>query len=334
MNTAMWLKALQVIPRISREEWDRLDIISKWLISTRAAVLIMTFISAAIAGILAYQHGNFNFGLWLLLALGLILSHATNNLVNDFIDFIKGVDKDNYFRAQYGPQPLEHGLMTTRQLLTYAMITGLLALSAGIVLVVFRGGLALALLGMGAFFVLFYTYPLKYIALGELSVLLVWGPLMIGGGYFVVTGSWDWNVVIASLPYALGVTTVLFGKHIDKYDVDREKRIRTLPVLLGERSARYTVLSMIVLQYALVAYLVIVRFFTPVLLIVFLAVPTFNKMILPMFRRPKPAEKPSDYPADAWPLWFVATAFYHNRRFGLLFLLGLILDTVLRVLIQ
>ena len=47
---------------------------------------------------------------------------------------------------------------------------------------------------------LFYTWPLKYIGLGEIAVLLVWGPLMIGGGYFVITGVWDWNVVLAGLP--------------------------------------------------------------------------------------------------------------------------------------
>jgi 1,4-dihydroxy-2-naphthoate polyprenyltransferase len=333
MNVAMWRKALQVIPRITKEEWDQLDIISRWLISTRAAVLIMTFISAGIAGILAYQHGQFHLGLWLLLALGLILSHATNNLVNDFTDHLKGVDRDNYFRAQYGPQPLEHGLMSKQELLTYALVTGLLALVAGAVLVYLRGELALLLLGMGVFFVLFYTFPLKYIALGEVAVLIVWGPLMIGGGYFVITGVWDWNVVLASLPYALGVTTVIFGKHIDKFEVDRAKRIHTLPVLLGERLARYSVLAMTFLQYLFVIYLVITGFFTPILMVVVLALRTFFKILLPMYRSSRPEQRPEDYPADAWPLWFVASAFVHNRRFGLLYLLGLIADTILKVFI-
>lgn len=330
MNTAMWRKALQVIPRISKEEWDRLDVISKWLISTRAAVLIMTFISAAIAGILAFQHGKFNLGLWLLLAIGLILAHATNNLFNDFTDYIKGVDKDNYFRAQYGPQPLEHGLMSKRQQLLYTIVTGGMALAAGIALVYLRGGLTLILLGLGVFFVLFYTYPLKYIALGEVAVLIVWGPLMIGGGYYVITGEWNWNVVIASLPYALGVTTVIFGKHIDKYAFDKEKHIHTLPVLIGERIARYIVVFITTMQYVSVIYLILIGFFTPVLLVVLLALNTFFKIFLPMYRRPKPEEKPEDYPADAWPLWFVASSFYHNRQFGLLYLLGLIVDSILR----
>ena len=129
MNVSMWRKALQVIPRISKEEWDTLDVISRWLIATRSAVLVMTFISAAIAGLLAARDGHFNLLLWLLVTVGLLFAHATNNLVNDFTDHLKGVDKDNYFRAQYGPQPLEHGLMTKQQLLTYAAVTGLIALA-------------------------------------------------------------------------------------------------------------------------------------------------------------------------------------------------------------
>ncbi len=326
MNVSMWVKALQIIPRISKEEWGRLDVISKWLISTRAAVLIMTFLSGAIAGILALKDGKFNFWYWLLLEVGLVMAHATNNLFNDYTDYSKGVDKDNYYRSQYGPQPLVHGLMTKKELLTYDAVTGLIALLPGIFFV-YRWGLpALALLALGAFFVLFYTYPLKYIALGELSVLIVWGPLMIGGGYFVITGAWNINVIIASLVYALGVTTVIFGKHIDKCAMDKEKHIYTLPVLIGEKAGRYTVVGMFILQYLSVLYLVITRFFSPVLLVVFLAVPSLLR-ILPIFRAPKPAEKPADFP-EVWPNYFVAAAFVHNRSFGLYYLLGLIGDVI------
>ena len=327
MNFSMWGKALRVIPRIDKDEWDRLDVISKWLISTRAAVLIMTFISAAIAGILAFQDGMFNIWLWLVMTIGLIMAHATNNLLNDYTDYVRGVDDDNYYRAQYGPQPLVHGLMTKKQLLRYAIVTGLIAIVCGAILIFTRGGYTLLLMGLGAFFVLFYTFPLKYIALGEIAVLIVWGPLMIGGGYYVVTGVWEWNVVIASLPYALGVTSVIFGKHIDKIEDDKSRGIHTLPVLLGERLSRYTVLAMMVLQYVLVVYLIVAGYYTLVLLIVFLALRKFFQ-VLPMFLKPKPDEKPADYP-DVWPNYFVGGAFVHNREFGLFYLLGIIINAVL-----
>lgn len=329
MNTSMWIKALQIIPHVEKAEWDRLDVISKWLISTRAAVLIMTFLSGAIAGILAYQQGVFQFLPWFLATLGIVLAHATNNLLNDYTDAARGVDEQNYYRAQYGPQPLLHGLMTRRQHLTYSAVTGGLALAIGIYLIFYRGGLTLPLLLAGAFFVLFYTWPLKYIALGELAVLIVWGPLMIGGVYYVVSGIWDWNVVLASLPYALGVTGVIFGKHIDKLEMDKAKRIYTLPVILGERLSRWTVVGMLVAQYLSVIYLVVIGFFSPILLLVLFALPAFLR-VLSIFRAPKPQEKPQGFP-DVWPNYFVAAAFFHNRRFGLFYLAGLILSLVVRL---
>jgi len=331
MNPSMWLKALRVIPRINKDEWNALDVISKWLISTRAAVLVMTFLSAALAGIFTARVGQFNFGLWILVTMGLILAHATNNLLNDYTDYVRGVDQDNYYRAEYGPQPLVHGLLTKRQLLTYAAITGALAAACGLALIALTDWNTAILMGLGVFFVLFYTWPLKYIALGEIAVLIVWGPLMIGGGYYVMTGSWDWNVILGSLPYALGVTGVIFGKHIDKFEVDKAKRIHTLPVVIGETPSRYILIGMLILQYLLAIYLAITGFFTLVMLIVLLAVPTLRQ-IWPILRQPKPAEKPADYP-DVWPNYFVAAAFVHNRKFGMWFLLGLIVDSLIKMLV-
>ncbi len=333
MNVAMWGKALRVIPRISKEEWNQLDVISRWLIATRAAVLIMTFISAAIAGLLALLVGKFEFAPWLLLVIGLVLAHATNNLLNDFTDYVRGVDKDNYYRAQYGPQPLEHGLMTKRQLLTYAVITGVLALACGVILAAWRGPLTLLLLGLGAFFVLFYTWPLKYIGLGEIAVLTVWGPLMIGGGYFVITGEWNWTVVLAGFPYAVGVTTVIFGKHIDKHDDDKAKGIHTLPVIIGERPARYIGIGMMVLMYVLVVCLFLTGYFRWIMLIVFFAI-TALRLAVSQYLKPRPAGPPEWYPKEAWPLWFVSLAFLHNRRYGLLFLAGLIGEVILKLVLK
>jgi 1,4-dihydroxy-2-naphthoate octaprenyltransferase len=216
-----------------------------------------------------------------------------------------------------------------RQALVYVAVTGGLALLAGGLLVAERGGMTLQLLAAGAFFVLFYTWPLKYIGLGEISVLLVWGPLMIGGAYFVIAGRWDWNVALVSLIYACGATSVLFGKHIDKLEEDRSKRIHTLPVLLGERGSRHATLALMVLPYLLTATFVIMRYFTPAPLLVLLALKRLRQAF-DVFRRPRPDSPPAAYPKEAWPLWFVSFAFVHNRAFGSFFLLGLFADVVLR----
>ena len=157
-NVAMWGKALTAIPRITQDDWDGLDIISRWLIATRSAVTIMTFTSAAFAGLLAAKAGEFSWLLWGLVTVGLIFAHATNNLINDLTDYWKGVDEDNYFRTQYGPQTVQDGLLSVRQMFVYTAVTGAIALAAGGYLVAVRGEIALMLLAAGAFFVLFYTF--------------------------------------------------------------------------------------------------------------------------------------------------------------------------------
>ena len=68
---------------------------------------------------------------------------------------------------------------------------------------------------------------------GEIASFVVWGPLMIGGGYYVITGHWSGEVLLASVPYGLGVMSILLGKHIDQRPFDIGAGQHTLPVLMG-----------------------------------------------------------------------------------------------------
>ncbi len=348
MNFQMWLKAIKIIPRISKEEWDQLDVVSRWLILTRAAVLVMTLTSAIIGGLLTVIAGGglFHGGRFALLIIGLVFAHATNNLVNDYTDYKKGVDKNNYFRTQYGPQALDSGLLTEKQFMGYAAFTGGIAALAGIILIATQATstpgnpwVTLGLMAAGAIFVLFYTWPLKYIGLGELTVFLVWGPLMIAGGFYAISGVWSWGAVAASIPYSLATVTVIFGKHIDKRAEDKEKHIYTVPVLLGETISRYIILSLIALQYILpVVFIFLVpRYFSWPILLVFLTPLLLKKqerqMIWNILSHPRPSEPPADA-KDMWPLWNVAAAMIHTRLYGGIFALAMILQTIFWPLIH
>ena len=162
-------------------------------------------------------------------------------------------------------------------------------------------------------------------------MILVWGPLMVGGGYYSITGHISWPVVIASLPVALAATTVLFGKHIDKLEADAAKGIRTMPVLLGETDARAATVVMFTLEYVLVACLILTGYFSWLLLTVVGALPWYWRA-LRLYSHPRPAEPPKEYPPNIWPLWYAAVAFQHTRRFGGLFLLGLAAEVIARKL--
>ena len=83
---AMWGRALRLIPRPTKEEWRGLDFVSRWLIATRAAVLVITLLPSGTASLLAVKEGRFDLFLWSLVTLGLLMAHATNNLLNDLTD--------------------------------------------------------------------------------------------------------------------------------------------------------------------------------------------------------------------------------------------------------
>lgn len=327
IDVRMWGQALYKIPRLNASQWQALDPIAKWLIATRASVLFMTLTAAVLGGLMAWRANLFDWQPWLAATLGLLFAHATNNLLNDLTDSRRGIDKNNYYRNQYGVHVLEDGLMNTRQFWTYLSITGGIALLLGAWLVWTRSGLTLDLMLAGAFFVLFYTWPLKYYGLGEPAVLLVWGPLMVGGTFYVVAGHWSWEVCWLSLVFALGPTTVIFGKHIDKLEEDRSKGVNSMPVILGDTVSRKIVVALLAAQYLLSAVLVISGHFSWALLLVFVSLPRLLK-VLKAFKHAKPAEKPANYPKQVWPLWFSAFAFSHTRIFTSAFLVGVLIDVM------
>jgi len=335
INFKMWGQALSGLVKMdSKDEWDRLDVVSKWLIATRSGVTTVTIYSSVIAGLLAWRDGHFAWLPWIIVTLGLFLAHGTNNLLNDYTDFSRGIDKDNYFRTQYGVHPLVQGFWTGRQQLIWFLVSGVLAFLSGVYALIYTGfaPVVIGLFAFGALVLLFYTWPLKYLALGELAIFLIWGPILVAGVYIVLLGGRTgniWNVALAGVPFGLSVVSINLGKHIDKSAEDRIKKVGTLPVRIGEKAARYLNIAVIVSIYLVILYLIFVpHFFTPILLIVFLA----GKRILlaiGVHTKPRPAEPPKEWPG--WPTWFSGFAFYHNRLFSNLLILGILLDALLRI---
>src|SRR5262245_48376051 len=241
----------------------------------------MTITAAAIAGLLAAFHDeDVRWGLFALAALGLVLAHVANNLMNDLFDLEVGADTESYPRALYAPHPVLSGTISRRGLLAAAVAVNAADLAILVVLFVFRGWPMIAFALGGFLLSVAYTAPplrLKKHGLGEATVLVVWGPLMVGGTYYAATGHLPFSIVVASLPYALLCTTVLMGKHIDKIPWDAPDGTHTLPVLLGEGKARVVTKGMFVGFYALILALVVARILPVAALLVVFSFPVMRR---------------------------------------------------------
>src|SRR5215831_10705489 len=115
------------------------DFVSRWLVLTRACVQPMTLTAAAIAGLLAVRAPGFNLGLFLLAAVGLVIAHAANNLINDIFDERLGTDTADYPRALYAPHPVVSGMATRATMIRAALLLNVADLAILLVLLVFRG---------------------------------------------------------------------------------------------------------------------------------------------------------------------------------------------------
>ena len=237
-----------------------MDLVSRWLLITRASVFPMTLTSGAIGGLLAVRAPHTNWLYFAAALLGLLVAHAANNMINDYFDLEGGVDTEDYVRAQYAPHPVLSGLISKTGLLLAIAVVNLIDLGILVFLTQRRGWPVPLFALLGLFVSVFYVAPplkLKHRGFGEPGVALVWGPLMIGGTYFVTAGTLPPWVLVASLPYALLVTTVLMGKHVDKLDADAAKGIRTLPVLLGRERALFLTQQLLVGFFVFVLCLVL-----------------------------------------------------------------------------
>jgi 1,4-dihydroxy-2-naphthoate octaprenyltransferase len=322
-----WHEAL----RTGNPPAGRVDPVTRLLVVTRAAVLPMTVTAGAVAGLLAVGKPGFRPGLYVLAVVGITLAHVANNLMNDLFDLKVGTDTASYPRALYAPHPVLSGLMSRRGLAVLALAVNLADLLILLVLLVVRGWPVLAFALAGFVISIAYTAPplrLKQRGLGEPAVLLIWGPLMVGGTYYVATGTVDWRVLLASLPYGLLCTAVLMGKHVDKVAWDEPAGTRTMPVVLGEARARRLTQWLMAGFYAGLVLGVLVRALPWPVLLAAGALPLLAK-VWRRFDRPRPDQPPEGFPV--WPLWFAALAFVHTRRAGALLVLGLTVAAALRI---
>lgn len=319
----LWLGAFTGFCRPGTEEVRGLDAVSKFLYAARSIILVISAQAAIVAGLIAAAERRFEWHSFVLVLVGFVVAHMISNLSNDYFGYQRGHDTPDSPRMRYTVHPFASGVLEPR---TFAIGLAILAAIGTAITAYFiaeRGWLAAAFAAAGIALMLLYDaapIPLKSIGLGELAVFLVWGPLMVGGGHAVIAGQVSGAAFLASIPYGLGVMSILTGKHIDQRAFDAGKGNRTLPVLLGEGAARTVNRATIALMYLVTAALIAMGQLTPFAAIVALALP-LGLRAESVMGRPRPAAPPAGY--IGWPLWYHRVCLEHNRRFGWLYILGL-----------
>jgi 1,4-dihydroxy-2-naphthoate octaprenyltransferase len=288
-----------------------------WFLATRPWSFTMTAISVGVGGAVAALDGAFDVLLFLLTLVGAVCVHGATNLINDYFDYKSGVDRPGAPTTLYRPHPLVQGLISPQAVLWVS--AGLYAIAAiiGLALIVLKDAGLLWFILLGAIASFFYTagpIKYKYLALGELAVFLMWGPVIVGGTYFVQRGSLSPDAVLISVPFGLLVALVLLANNLRDIDYDRSAGIATLGTLLGQQKTRVLYQGLILLAYLAIALLIALKILSPWGLLVFFSAPVAFRLIRTLQR-----EIPNDADARTAQL---------DTLFGVWLIIGLILEKV------
>jgi 1,4-dihydroxy-2-naphthoate octaprenyltransferase len=284
-----------------------------WFLASRPWSFAMTAISVSVGSAMAAIAGPFSWPLFLLALFSAVLLHAATNLINDYYDVTNGIDTLASATAQYRPHPLVEGRLPAEQVRRVAYALFALASVIGIYLVAVCGQAVLWIGIIGLLAGLTYTAPplkYKYVALGEVSVFLMWGPLMVEGAYYVQRQALSLPAFWVSLPFGVLVALVLLANNIRDIDLDRRHQIRTLAIVLGRRHGLEAYLLLMVLSY--VGILALAGTLTPWVLIILLTLPLAAKLLQQMIRA---------VPADA-----DAQTAKLDTAFGVLLVVSLVLE--------
>ncbi|MCJ7803496.1 MAG: prenyltransferase [Desulfobacterales bacterium] len=221
-----------------------------WLMLPRFQFLPLTVILVSLGTTIAAYEGYFHFGHFLLAMIGSILVHMTVNVINDYHDYVDGIDL-NTQRTPFsgGSGVLPSNLLKPKQAFWFATICLLIAMVIGVYFVMVKGWLLFPLLLIAGFSAYFYNVYLAKWLIGEIFAGLCFGPLLVLGSYYVQTGRYSWETLVASLAPGILTTNLLFLNEFPDWEADRKGGRRHFVISLGKKDASYLFVALLTASY-------------------------------------------------------------------------------------
>lgn len=210
-----------------------------WLLATRPKTLGAALAPVFMGIAMAYDDGAFHLLSAAVALVGALLIQIATNFANDYYDFKKGADRDD----RLGPTRVtQAGLVSPNQIKWAFILTFVLVFILGQYLV-WRGGWPILLIGiLSILFGILYTggpYPLGYNGWADLFVLIFFGPVAVGGTYFVQALTVTPEVILAGFAPGLLSCGLLAVNNLRDVETDRISGKRTLAVRFGVSAVRF-----------------------------------------------------------------------------------------------
>ena len=258
--------------------------LSFWLNNARPISLPQSLLPALTAVALSFGGAEFNWIAAIAAVIGVVLLHLGLNLLDDWFDYKVGSAEarskvaNEGFRGRMIKYPyLTSGEATQKELLRVVLILLMAAGLMGAAVIAVRGWDILW--WMAAALVIGVSYsggPLKlgFRGLGELVIFIMFGPLMMTGVYYAITGALDWKIVCLSIAAGLLVTNIVYSHSVLDAVPDKNMGKKTMAHLMGSGKGQIAFSAVLnTLPYLIVVIGVIFGHMHPAYLAVLIVLP-------------------------------------------------------------
>lgn len=206
-----------------------------WTAAARPKTLGAAVAPVLMGTAMAWEAGGFHALAAVCALLGALLIQIGTNFSNDYADFLKGSDTG----ARKGPMRVtQAGLVAPATMKRATVLVFALAFVVGLYLI-WRGGWPILVIGVLSILSgVFYTvgrYSLADLGLADVFVLVFFGPVAVGGTYYVQALEINAVVLAVGLAPGLLATAILLVNNIRDVEEDRQAGKKTLVVRLGKR---------------------------------------------------------------------------------------------------
>ncbi len=222
---------------------------SPWILAARPKTLVAGIVPVAIGSALAFRVGKFQPLVFWAALLGALFLQIGSNYVNDGADFEKGADTEE----RLGPARMAaSGLLSPKSLYVGAGICFLFSFLLGMILVA-KAGLGILILGLvSILFAAAYTagpFPLAYLGLGDVFVLVFFGFAAVMGTFFSHTQSLTNDSLLLALAIGFHGMSLIAVNNLRDIPTDEKIGKKTLAVRMGDKGSRYYVSLLQLLPY-------------------------------------------------------------------------------------
>jgi 1,4-dihydroxy-2-naphthoate octaprenyltransferase len=221
-----------------------------WFLELRPPFLLLAVVLVPIGTAVAWHQGSFSLTYFLLAWVGTVLAHISVNVLNDYFDYRSRLD----FHTQRTPFSggsgiLTAGLLEPTKVYILGVASLVLAALTGVYFMIVRGWGLLPILLIGGLAAYFYTPFFSRWYVGELLAGLGLGTLVVLGAYFVQTGGYSWEALVAALPPGFLTANLLLLNEFPDLEADSKVGRRNLVMALGTKKASWLYAALVAATY-------------------------------------------------------------------------------------